>query len=382
MKPSATILYFADQWDDKWRRRQQIALRLSMLPEVEKLFYVELPLSLTSLIKLIFGKADKESTQRWERVFKEGFVFTHEKVTVITPLSVFPYFTKRALKGINSAVVKKSIFNKLPKGFNPDIFWASLPFDALWLKYFSCYKLIYDCSEQFSEFNNWADIREKIIEWDEELTKKSDQVFVQTEYLKEIKASLNNNITVIPNAVDKNIFLPIADGVKNDSLKEITRPILGYVGSINYRLDIELIKGIAEERSDWSIVMVGNNSLNVQIDWPKNVYFIPGMEYEKMSNIIASFDVCLLPHLANKLVDSESPIKLFDYLASGKPIVSQDLAGVRPYKEYVYLAKNKPQFISAIEKALNEDNAIQAKRKVFGLTQNWDNRVKQIKEYL
>lgn len=376
------IIYFADRWDDKCRRRQQIALRLSHLVEIEKLFYVELPLSLTSLIKFIFKKADKESTQRWARVFRKGFVFTHEKIIVITPFSVCPYFTKRALNGINLFVVKKSIFSKLPKGFKPDIYWASLPFDALWFKHFDNYKLIYDCSEQFSEFNNWGDIRKNIIEWDEKLIKAANQVFVQTEYLKEVKNPHNKNIAVVPNAVDDNIFSSVNDGYKKEIPGNIPRPILGYVGSINYRLDTELIKGIAVEKPEWSIVLVGNNSLDTHVAWPKNVYFVPGMEYTQMPGIIASFDVCLLPHLATNLVNSESPIKLFDYMASGKPIVSQNLAGVRPYQAYVYIAKNKTQFIEAIGKALKEGADVQAKRKEFGLTQNWDNRVKQIKEYL
>ncbi len=377
----ANIVYFADQWDNKWRRRQQIALRISRLPEVEKLFYVELPLSLTSFTKLIFGKADKESTQRWERVFKKGFSFDIGRITIITPFSFLPFFTPKALRSLNAILVAKSIISKLPKGFKPDIYWSSLPFDALWLKYFNNYKLIYDCSEQFSEFSNWDDIRQSIIEWDENLTKAADQVFVQTDHLRNIKAQFNKNITVIPNAVDENVFSFTAGDV-SDTLKGIPRPILGYVGSINYRLDVDLIKNIATARPDWSIVLVGNNSLDAQTDWPKNVYFTPGMAYKEMPGIIASFDVCLLPHLSNKLVDSESPIKLFDYMATGKPIVSQSLAGVRPYVEYVYLAENKDQFIDAVEKALKEDNATKMKRKEFGLTQTWDNRVNQIKGYL
>ncbi|MBI5806583.1 glycosyltransferase [candidate division TA06 bacterium] len=376
------IFYYSDQWDDKWRRRQQIAMRLSKLPGVETLYFIELPLSGTSLIKYLTGRADKESAQRWSRVFKAGFAFDLGKITIITPFSILPYFTTGALKGLNLSIVKWSIFSKLPKGFKPDVFWASLPFDALWLKCFKEYKLIYDCSEQFSEFDNWRNIKKSIIEWDNQLTKEADQVFVQTEYLRDIKTPLNKNIAVMPNAVDEKVFSLITDGDLYNSLKDIPKPVLGYVGSINYRLDLELIKAIAKEKPDWSIVLVGNKSLDAQIDWPKNVYFIDGMEYTQMPGTIASFDVCLLPHLANKLVDSESPIKLFDYMATGKPIVSQNLAGVRPYKDYVYLAENKDQFIAAIEKALKEDETSQTKRKEYGLTQNWDNRVNQIKDYL
>jgi len=376
------IIYFADRWDENWRRRQQVALRLSRLPEVRNVLYVELPLSLTSLIKYLFGKADKESTLRWKRVFKKGFSFTYEKVTIITPFSMFPYFTKQALENINLFIVKKSIFNKMPKGFKPDLYWASLPFDALWIKYFNNCKLIYDCSEQFSEFSNWQHIKSYVLKWDDLLTQKADQVFVQTEYLKDIKAPLNKNITVMPNAIDEYIFSAFTKGDIDANLNNIPRPILGYVGSINYRLDMELIRGISRERPEWSIVLVGNNSLDAKIVWPNNIYFVAGKEYKQIPAILASFDVCLLPHLANKLVNSESPIKLFDYMASGKPIVSQNLAGVRPYKEYVYLAENKDQFISAIEKALKEDVVVQVKRKEFGLTQNWDDRINLFKKYL
>ncbi|MDQ7797852.1 MAG: glycosyltransferase [Candidatus Edwardsbacteria bacterium] len=351
------------------------------MTEIKKLYYIELPLSGTSFIKYLVGRADKESAQRWSRVLKSGFSFDHGKVTIITPFSFLPFFTPKALVSLNATIVAYSIISKLPKGFKPDIYWSSLPFDALWLKYFGNYKLIYDCSEQFSEFTNWHKIKSNIVEWDGLLTQKADQVFVQTDHLRDVKSPLNKNIIVIPNAVDEKVFSFTA-GDANDALKGIPRPVLGYVGSINYRLDVDLIKSIAQARPDWSIVLVGNNSLDAQIDWPQNVYFIDGKEYKQMPGIIASFDVCLLPHLSNKLVDSESPIKLFDYMATGKPIVSQNLTGVRPYKDYVYLAENKDQFIDAIEKALKEDDPTKMKRKEFGLTQTWDNRVKQIGEYL
>jgi len=372
------IIYFADQWDIKWRRRQQIALRLSQRPEIRRLYYVELPLSLTSFVKYIFGLADFEAKARWNRVKRCGFVFKHDKVTIITPITLLPYFTTCAFSIYNLALVKKSFTRYLPKGFRPDIVWTSLPFDGLWLKYYTDYKLVYDCSEKFTDFIQWQYILPSVKHYDEILTINANIIFVQTSLMLKEKGALNGNTYLVENACDIDKFIaPVAIPVKMSNIK---RPIIGYSGSINSRIDFELIEQLAEIRSDWNFVFVGPYH---EIPLNKsNIYFLGEVAYNDLSAYINNFDVCIMPHKTEGVSQSQSPLKLFDYLASGKPIVTSDIQGIKGYENILYIGADALGFISAIEKALADGNKNKKKRIEMVASCSWDKRVGYIWDLL
>lgn len=370
MKTGVKILYFADQWDDKWRRRQQIALRLSRLPVVGALYYVELPLSITSFIKYIFGVADLEAKIRWARVLKKGFVFKYENITVITPLSIVPYFTHFAFTGFDLWVVRKSFTMHLPKQYTPDIFWSSLPFDILWLKYYSGYKLVYDCSENYAAL--WQNISDKINTWDNELTKRAAVVFVQTNTMVTVKKKHNNNTHLLENACDYNKYIESSD--MPIKMAHISRPIIGYSGSINNRINFEIVKQLALKKPSWSFVFIGPYDM-IPIKEP-NTYFLGEMPYDQLVACVKHFDVCIMPHVIEGVAQSQSPLKLFDYLASGRPIVTTEIQGIKGYENMVYIVNDVKSFISAIEDALvnDNDNRRNERRKTAEIC-SWENRV-------
>ncbi len=95
MRKKVIIIYFGDWWDDRWRRRQQLAVGLAEKQDVEKVYYVEMPTSMPELIKSICGIADTGVSKRWDRIFKHGFFYPLKKIEILTPISLMPYFGYR-----------------------------------------------------------------------------------------------------------------------------------------------------------------------------------------------------------------------------------------------------------------------------------------------
>ncbi len=145
--------------------------------------------------------------------------------------------------------------------------------------------------------------------------------------------------------------------------REWARPVFGYTGSLHReRIDLELVEQLAQEFSHGSVVLVGpqhwsDDSLARAQQKHPNLFAPGSVAYAQIPEVMARFDVCIVPHLRSEFVESLNPIKLWEFLACGKPIVSTDVAGFRDFPALVRLAKNAPAFLEACQSALQEVNA-------------------------
>lgn len=148
-----------------------------------------------------------------------------------------------------------------------------------------------------------------------------------------------------------------------DDLKEIlklNKNIIGYYGAIAPWLDYAIIRKLLTERPEYQIVFIGeifNSSFNEQdfIEFT-NFNFLGAKDYYELKNYAKFFDVCIIPFVKNKITESTSPIKLFEYMALNKPIVTTDLLECRKY-DSVIIAKNADDFVSKIDFAIKmKDN--------------------------
>jgi glycosyltransferase involved in cell wall biosynthesis len=156
-------------------------------------------------------------------------------------------------------------------------------------------------------------------------------------------------------------------------------PRLGYVGTISQRTDIRLMEYVARSRPEWSVLIVGRQELPLNehglLDLP-NVQYLEIIPYQELPKSLKSLDVCLIPHKNTDYCKSMSPLKLYQYLASGKPIVSTNIEGPERLKEYLWIGETYEDFVKCIEQALREDtielshHRIEAARR-----ETWDKRV-------
>ena len=200
--------------------------------------------------------------------------------------------------------------------------------------------------------------------------------------LNDIKNKRNSseNIIYVSNGVDYDHFTNLDKKInftsKYKRILNNKKPIIGYYGALASWFDYDLIKYIAKNKKDANIVLIGSK-YDSSFDGSglgeyKNVHYIGVVDYNELPYYASKFDVCILPFKLNDITKSTNPIKIFEYMALEKPIVSTDLNECRKY-DSVMVAKTKEEFINKIDLSLksfkkNErDNA-----KKIALENTWD----------
>ena len=187
-----------------------------------------------------------------------------------------------------------------------------------------------------------------------------------------------------PNATDlEKLGEAAADGPLAPELAGLPRPVIGYVGQIADKMNYELIDQVARTRTNWSFVFVGpvwssKRERVATLEALSNVHFLGARLFDQLVPYLRGFDVCMLPHLTNPLTRSMDPIKLYDYLSTGKPIVSTSVAGTERFLDVLYLADNPADFVRCIEDALGENGQLVERRLSYARRNTWSQRARDI----
>lgn len=185
----------------------------------------------------------------------------------------------------------------------------------------------------------------------------ADLIFTVSENLLHIFKQ-NKNKYWIPNGVDLDFFSSARSTQKKD------RFCIGYIGKIQERVDFVLIEECLKRFRDVDFVFLGpvlsqKNQVNILKKHYNNIKFLGDIHYEKLPKFMQSFDIAIIPHKVDEFTASMNPLKLYEYLAAGKPVVTTRVAGVDNISKFVYIANNNDKFIekiSQILKLLREDS--------------------------
>jgi UDP-galactopyranose mutase len=233
------------------------------------------------------------------------------------------------------------------------ILWYYTPMAVSFTDHLHPQAIVYDCMDELSMFKNAPP---QLIKNEAKLFEKADVVFTGGQSLYEAKRHQNPNVWAFPSSIDTAHFNKARKITADETpdQKEIPRPRLGYAGVIDERIDIELLREIAEKRPAWQIVMLGPVVKIDEADLPRpgNIHYLGMKDYKELPEYIAGWDVALMPFALNDSTRFISPTKTPEYLAAGKPVVSTAIRDVvRPYGEQnlVAIAKNADEFIEAAE---------------------------------
>jgi glycosyltransferase involved in cell wall biosynthesis len=213
---------------------------------------------------------------------------------------------------------------------------------------------------------------------------------------KDLTDLSGKKVEYLPNAADFELFKkaylePL--GLPED-LKGIAHPIIGYTGNICHRIDYEKIKAICMAHPDKNVVMIGPRNhaghTSLDLDAIPNLYFLGPKKLEILPAYLAHFDLLILPFLRNEVTKSIYPLKINEYLASGKPVVATPFSeDIQSFGHLISLHQNDQDFVKAIERELQEDSPEKRHQRHQEASINtWDARVKsfwallgQIKEF-
>ena len=160
---------------------------------------------------------------------------------------------------------------------------------------------------------------------------------------------------LLPNACEP----PRADhhdpGSPPEELAKIDGPIIGYVGNLSARIDVDLLDHIAETRPDWTIVLIGSTHAGqavLRTARHPNVKILGPRRHDEAKRFIKAFDVAIVPHLDNVMTQSMNPLKVFVYCSLGVPVVSTELANLDELRDMITTATDPDDFVWAIEDAI------------------------------
>lgn len=222
------------------------------------------------------------------------------------------------------------------------------------------------------------------------IIENSDVVICTSRALYEEKKKQNTNTYFVPNGAD--IISNISSKEKlraHIKLQKIQKPIVGYVGAIERRLDYELIKIVASQNPNTSFVFVGPQYDEHIPDWfyhTNNIYVLDPITYYEVVSMIYGFDVCMIPFKKDDISNTIFPLKLFEYLGLGKPVIctdfNMDLAEFSG-AEVVSYVKDDLEFSIALAKYVNSnDLRLKNDRIQIALNNTWQDRVNRISKIL
>ncbi|BAI60308.1 conserved hypothetical protein [Methanocella paludicola SANAE] len=194
---------------------------------------------------------------------------------------------------------------------------------------------------------------------------------------------------LIPNGVDYDHFHvqrnPANVPLDLAPILEKKKPVIGYYGALASWFDYELIKKAAETRTDLEFVLIGwdyDGSLYKQgLDQYRNIHYLGIKDYSILPQYAVWFDVATIPFVLNKITESTSPIKVFEYMALGTPIVTTNLRECRKYRS-VLIGKDQGDFLRQLDEALRlrDDTGYKALLDKEAKENTWDKRAAEIVE--
>jgi glycosyltransferase involved in cell wall biosynthesis len=240
-----------------------------------------------------------------------------------------------------------------------ELLWTYNPLTCRFLKLSSFERCLYHCVDEIAAQPGMP--VDLVRSAEEELSRAADIVFATSRTLAESRQRWNPHTHYLPNVADYGHFCAAMSSETRipEDLASIAEPRLGFIGAISgYKIDFSLIRKVAQARPDWSIVLIGSVGEGdpwtdiSQLEGPPNIHALGPRPYATLPGYLKGFNVALLPNRINDYTDAMFPMKLFEYLASGCPVVSVDLRATRDYSNVVTIARSADEFVDKVASVL------------------------------
>ncbi|BCW98669.1 MAG: hypothetical protein KatS3mg024_1496 [Armatimonadota bacterium] len=367
------IFVSIEDWDEVWRRNQFLCAGLARRHPEMKILFVGQPRDVSRYLRTREGlRGRKALTQA------PGF----PNITLFHPLKLLPN-SLTAGRLVNEACQRAQVRRAARKvGLADPILWLN-PHSAVHMAgRMGERAVIYDITDDWTSFEQPEWLRRLTIRQDADLCRKADAVIVCSQRLHEMKQPLAKRLELIPNGVDAEHYAKVlnGDGPLPEACRDWERPVFGYVGTIHPdRVDAQLVEQIARKMERGTIALVGPEMLGEEdkrrLIRTGRVRLTGRVPYWEVPEYMRAFDVCITPHRMTAFTESLNPIKLWEYLAAGKPIVSTDVAGFRDYPELVRIARSADEFLRASLESLEEGDEPKRRRQEEAARHSWEARL-------
>lgn len=377
------IIISTADWDNPfWTNKQHIAKTLGDMGH--RVLYIDslgmrTPTATPADFKRIF--------QRLHKLFC-GIKHVENNIWIMSPFSI-PLQKYSFIRSINKFILPKMINYTAQKlNFKNIILWTYNPLTSYLINNVKNTQSVYHCVDEISAQPGMPKEIIKIAEIS--LLKKADITFVTTLSLLHKKEKYTSTCFYYPNVADfKHFNLAYSHHFERpNDLPSNQKPIIGFIGAISgYKQNFKLLAFLAASCPNYNIVLIGKiGEGEPQTDYSilkqySNIILLGPKNYSDLPQYLSYFCICILPCCINEYTKYMFPMKFFEYLSAGKPIVSTDIPAIHEFNDYCYIAKTNAEFVFFIKKALKEDCApLQHKRISLASQYTYISRMKKMLE--
>ncbi|MDD5341181.1 MAG: glycosyltransferase [Patescibacteria group bacterium] len=287
---------------------------------------------------------------------------------------------------IDSILNKKRIITELKRildkeGMNNNlIVWN---YNPMYIDYFNQFKQrlnIFDTVDNWLEHSSYQEYKNLLQKNYDTIKDGSDLIFTVSENLKQNLFNNQESAHWIPNAVDLDYFQNQTN--ISPKLQNIPKPIIGFLGILQDRIDLEILLNLAKNNPEKSLILAGpvwKNFPREKFNGLKNVYFLGPIGYSEIPSLYNGFDVGIIPYKINAFIKSTDPMKYYEYLAANLPVVSTPAPGIERFGNLIKVAKTPEEFNVMVNQALSEGKDRQREERIKILQNNtWGDRIEEM----
>jgi glycosyltransferase involved in cell wall biosynthesis len=375
------MIYFGmSPWVGMWKSRHQLMSRFSRGMPV---LYVQPWVGLRSLrsqasgISRIFTDLGRPLLEKHDpnvHVFNSPAYLPVSRSSVLAPITqrLWTAAVRRAARSI---------------GITRPIVWVSRPETGFVVGRMNEQLSIYHVVDEYAGYTGaGGQAGAKLADAEAVVLDSVNLVVVASPELERAKQGSARDLVVLENGVEPSEYADARDsGLEPADLADVSRPRIGYSGLIGKRLDLELIRKIALRRPDCSVVLIGKVDAReceaglAALESLPNVYLLGEKPAAEVARYVIGFDIGLLPYAINLETQHISPIKMYEYWAAGKPVVATSIPAARRNRSAVNVAESHNEFLSAIDRLLDEPNQEDPNRLIELAGRNsWQSRVEHV----
>jgi glycosyltransferase involved in cell wall biosynthesis len=369
------ILYFGNDWFAENRTSSHQLARC--LARDHRVYYIECP-----------GlRAPKNSGRDFQKIaaklcrFFQGTKAVSDRLRVRTLLQL-PLHRFAAVRRLNGLLLRATLsWLMWREGIRRPISWFMLPHLCSLVGRLGECVSVYYCIDDYAAL---PDVDEAAVgAMDDETTRRADLVFVASDTLLEQKRRLNPHTHVSPHGVDFDHFAQAQDeglALPADTA-HLPRPVVGFFGLIERWIDLDLVNYLAEQRPAWSFVMLGRLAVPEEV-LPRraNLHFLGKRPYEQLPAYGKQFDAAIIPYRLTRQALHANPIKLREYLAMGKPVVSVSTPEIDKFADVVEIGRTHEEFLAKLDAVLaRAPQAGEVQRRMARVAGgSWDARLRDV----
>lgn len=361
-----------------WTSKQQIMHRLA---PTNRVLYGEEPVTMAAPFKV------PERWRRWTAVCPT-LCRAEFDLWTLTPPPVLPFGNVRPqINRINQRLVARYVRWAIGRlGLRDYIFWTYLPATVEILPYLEPAAVVYHCVDEHSAFPGFV-APQVVWEYEEKMCRRADLVICTADNLRAARSGFNPHVYHVPNAGDVEHFKQALSPelALPEDAASLPRPRIGVIGIHDERLDVQAIKAIAQAEPSWSILLIGpirpGDVDEATLRSLPNVRLLGRKQVPELPAYVKALDVALIPYKTGELTRNIFPLKLFEYLAGGVPVVVSGLPELERYRGSIDIAAGPADFPQVLRRVLAEDSEEKRAARVRLAQENsWDHRVEAISE--